>query len=270
MEPTRDSSELGVTWLGHATARVDLDGVSVLTDPLLRSNLGPLHRYVPLPEASTWAGVDLVLISHLHRDHLDVPSLRAVGLDVPVIAPRGSGALLRAAGCRAVVELEPGEVATFGPLEVRATSARHSGYRPPFGPRAHALGYVLRGRHAIYFAGDTGLFPEMAHLAAEDLDLALLPVGGWGPTLRGGHLDVASAVEALRLIRPRAVVPVHWGTYWPRGLRRVRPERFARVGEDFARLAGSEVPDASVARLRPGERRRFAGLEAPRRVERPR
>src|SRR5690606_30878211 len=147
--------------------------------------------------------------------------------------------------------------------------ARHSGYRPPFGPRAHALGYVLRGRHAVYFAGDTGLFPGMAHLAAEDLDLALLPVGGWGPTLRGGHLDVHDAVEALRLIRPQAVVPVHWGTYWPRGLRRVRPGRFARVGEDFAHLAAHRLPEVEVAVMRPGERRGFPTVGVPQGTERP-
>ena len=80
-------------FLGHSTVRVELAGRTVLTDPLLTDTVGPLRRVVPPPDPATWAGVDLVLISHLHGDHLHLPSLRTLGRDVRIVVPRGAGRL---------------------------------------------------------------------------------------------------------------------------------------------------------------------------------
>ena len=101
--------------------------------------------------------------------------------------------------------------------------AVHGGSRGRRGPEIEALGYVINGGgHRAYFAGDTDLFDGMADLGA--LDLALLPVAGWGPSVGPGHLDPARAARALTLLRPRAAVPIHWGTLYPMGLRRLRPD----------------------------------------------
>jgi L-ascorbate metabolism protein UlaG (beta-lactamase superfamily) len=102
----------------------------------------------------------------------------------------------------------------------------------------------------VYFAGDTGLFPEMSHLGP--IDSALLPVGGWGPWLRGGHLDHVRATEALRRIRPASALPIHWGTYWPMGMR--RSWRFTDPGARFAAEAEAVVPDVDVRVVQVGER----------------
>ena len=111
----------------------------------------------------------------------------------------------------------------LGGVQVDAVEALHSGFRPPLGPTAPAIGFVIRGTRSVYFAGDTDMFPGMADLGP--IDLALIPVWGWGPTLgRGLHLDPLRAAEALRLIRPRAAVPIHWGTYWPHAMGRVFPD----------------------------------------------
>ena len=248
-----DPHQLGFTWLGHATVRIELDGVTLITDPVLVNDIFHIHRYAPPPDPAAWAGVDVVLISHMHQDHLDLRSLAMLGSDTPIVVPTGAARLVRSAGHNHVTELATGETMTFDALSIRAVPALHSGFRPPFGPRATAIGYVIRGDHVVHFAGDTGLSPAMSELSSDDIDVSLLPVGGWGPTLRGGHMDPAKAVEALRLIRPRMTIPIHWGTFWPRGLRWFRRNLFERPGYEFAELAKASVDNIEIAALQPGE-----------------
>ena len=138
----------------------------------------------------------------------------------------------------------------------------------PFGPAAPALGFRIRGEHVIYFAGDTDIFPEMAELAP-DLDLAILPVGGWGPTLRGGHMDAVRAAKALTLLRPRTAVAIHWGTLWPIGMGRVRRARFEEPGRRFVDEARRIAPSVSVPLLVPGDWIELPAREASAPLARP-
>jgi L-ascorbate metabolism protein UlaG (beta-lactamase superfamily) len=87
----------------------------------------------------------------------------------------------------------------------------------------------------------------------EGIDLALLPVWGWGPHLGPGHMDPERAAEALRVLRPRAAVPIHWGTLWPMGMGRVMPHRLQRPPVDFARHAARMAPDVRILLTPPGE-----------------
>lgn len=238
---------LELRYLGHATVRLDLDGVRVITDPLLRPRLGPLERRAPPLRRDDHAGIDLVLVSHLHHDHLDLPSLDAVGGEPLVVGPPGIGRLVDR---ERVVELAPGEGTRVGGWQVTATPAAHSGFRPPIGPRSVALGFVLdNGRRRIYFAGDTDLFPGMAALGP--LDVALVPVWGWGPTLGPGHLDPHRAARALALLRPRLAVPIHWGTYWPRLAGRFGRDRLAGPAAAFVAAARELAPTVAVRPLLP-------------------
>ena len=190
---------------------------------MTRGRVGPLRRVEPVPHRDRLRDIDAVLISHLHWDHLDVPSLRDLGRSVPVFVPAGSGPWMRAAGFREVRELARRRHRGHRRGHVRAVQAVHSGFRPPLGPTAPAMGFVVHGTRSIYFAGDTDLFDGMGELG-EPIDVALIPVWGWGPTLgRGLHLDPLRAAQSLRLIRPRAAVPIHWGTYWPHAMGRVFP-----------------------------------------------
>jgi L-ascorbate metabolism protein UlaG (beta-lactamase superfamily) len=225
-----------VTWLGHATVVVDLDGERIVTDPVFRRRVVHLLRAkaADVPEAAT-----AVLLSHLHYDHLDLPSLRAFARELPVVLPRGGGGLLR--GFSDVREIGPGESIELGRLRVDAVEAEHDGRRRPGGPKGPALGYVLRGSRSVYFAGDTDLFAGMADLAP--LDLALLPVAGWGPTLPPGHLDPERAASALALLRPALAIPIHWGTY---RVARRRRDRASAPAEAFARAAAALAPDVEV------------------------
>jgi L-ascorbate metabolism protein UlaG (beta-lactamase superfamily) len=236
---------LEVDFIGHSTLAIEIDGIRLLTDPVTRARVGPLRRVEPVPARRHLAGADVVLISHLHWDHLDVPSLRDLGSRVPIVVPGGSGAWMRSVGFRHVRELSAGESMDVGGVHVEAVEALHSGFRPPLGPTAPAIGYVLRGSRSVYFAGDTDLFPGMADLGP--IDLALIPVWGWGPTLgRGLHLDPLRAAEAVRIIRPWAAVPIHWGTYWPHAMGRVFPERLVEPPAAFVEYAAELAPDVRV------------------------
>jgi L-ascorbate metabolism protein UlaG (beta-lactamase superfamily) len=233
-----------------------------LTDPVTRSRVGPLRRVEPVPSRDRLRGIDMVLISHLHWDHLDVPSLRALGADTPIVVPAGAGPWLRSAGFADVREMALGDELDLGGVSVEAVQAHHSAFRPPVGPSAPPLGYVARGTKSVYFAGDTDMFDGMADLAGpgETIDVALLPVWGWGPVLgRGRHLDPLRAAEALRLIRPRAAVPIHWGTYWPHALGRVLPERLVEPPAAFAEYAAELAPNVRTVPTAVGD---FVAWEA--------
>ena len=240
------SSRLRTEFFGHSTVLIELDGIRLLTDPVTRSRIGPLRRVEPVPVRDRLHEIDAVLISHVHWDHLDIPSLRHLGKDVPIFVPAGAGSWLRGIGFSDVRELAAGEMADVGGVAVRAVPAVHSGFRPPFGPTAPPLGFIVRGSSTVYFAGDTDLFDGMAEFG-EPIDLALIPVWGWGPTLgRGRHLDPHSAAQALRLIRPRAAVPIHWGTYWPHALGRIFPERLVEPPASFVEYAAELAPDVQT------------------------
>ncbi len=257
----------GLHFLGHSTVRVELAGRTVLTDPLLTRGVGPLRRVVPPPDPATWAGVDVVLISHLHGDHLHLPSLRLLGPDVRIVVPRGAGPWLRRRGFTRVAEIAAGETLTDGDLRITGVRAEHSGHR--FGPRlthgpdTAAVGHLLEGGGStVYVSGDTALHDGMPLLGGRAVDVALLPVWGWGPNLGPGHLDPLEAAEAVARVRPRIAVPVHWGTLTvagigprsPLGARMRRllvepPQRFAAevAARDLATTVLVTEPGATVA-----------------------
>jgi L-ascorbate metabolism protein UlaG (beta-lactamase superfamily) len=242
-----------LVWLGHATVCLGLDGRRVLTDPVLRDSVGPLRRVGPSPSRAAYRELDLVLISHLHHDHLDLPSLRLIPARVPVVAPAGAAALLRDRGRRADIhELAPGESVTVAGLRVTATAARHDATRLGSRAKATPVGYLLTSsRQRVYFAGDTGWLPELAALAGR-ADVALFPVGGWGPTLGAGHLDPRQAAQLTALIRPALAVPIHWGTLFLRGASHLAPRRSHQPGALFAQWAGQLAPATDVIVSPPG------------------
>jgi L-ascorbate metabolism protein UlaG (beta-lactamase superfamily) len=241
------SAESGtLTWLGHSCVAIQLDGLGIVTDPVLRERIVHLRRKKPVDLAAL-AGVDLVLVSHIHHDHLDLPSLNRLDRHAQVIVPLGAGRLLRRRGFHTVHEVVAGDEVDVGAVRVRVTHAEHaSGIRMGTG-RVQPVGYLIAGTRTVYFAGDTDLFQGMEALGR--IDAALLPVAGWGSRLPAGHLNPVRAVEALELTEPRLAIPIHWGTYAP-----WRPPR----GDDtpataFAELAATVVPTVDVRVLRPGQ-----------------
>ncbi len=239
-----------VTWFGHATALVE-DRARILTDPVLTKNLLHLHRRAgPVPRSLS-GQVDAVVLSHLHVDHLHLPSLRLLDPGTPVLVPRGAARLLRRLPLEPV-EVSVGDVVPVGEATVLVVPAAHDDNRWPFSRiRGEAVGYVVRGDGSTYFAGDTSTFPGMAQLP-RPLDLALLPVGGWGPWLRGEHMDPEDAAECLAMLEVRVAVPIHYGTFWPRGVGWLRKRIFSEPGREFAEHAARLAAAADVRLLEPG------------------
>jgi L-ascorbate metabolism protein UlaG (beta-lactamase superfamily) len=240
--------EVRLTWLGHATVLLELAGVRLLTDPVLRSRVMHLRRRTPEPADP--GALDAVLISHAHRDHLDIPSLRRLDPSATIVTAPGASRRLRRLG-RTVVELAPGEEIQIAGAAVRAVPAVHPGGRAPIATRSGAVGFVVEGSRRVYFAGDTEVFPGMANLA-EPLDAALVPVWGWGPSLGAGHMDPAQAAEAIALLRPRLAVPIHWGTFLPLGYGRRHAHLLHDPPHQFAAHVATRAPATHVAILAPG------------------
>jgi L-ascorbate metabolism protein UlaG (beta-lactamase superfamily) len=243
-------------YVGHGTVLVSMDGVRLLTDPLLRKRVVHLRRAVPLdPEAVR--DLDAVLISHAHYDHLDVGSLRRLRKTPLAVIPKGLELVLRTAGLGfgRVVGIVEGDEIDVGGVRVVATHADHEGDRPFPRVVATAVGYAILGSKRVYFAGDTDVFPEMDGLVPE-LDLALVPIWGWGPTLgRGKHMDPERAADAVALLRPRVAVPIHWGSYHPIHIGLRRPPAYLREPpQAFVEAVRERAPDVDVRVLQPGER----------------
>jgi L-ascorbate metabolism protein UlaG (beta-lactamase superfamily) len=255
-----------ITYVGHATVLIEVGGLRILTDPVLRSRLGHLRRYGMVPSPQTTESIDAVLVSHLHADHLDRASLRLITSTPAVLGPRGAGALLSWPGSGTLHELAAGESVDLVPTDpfdegpdsvhITATAALHDGRRPPFGPSAEAIGFEIRspaGR--IYFAGDTDIFAGMDRIAGSEddpLDVALLPIWGWGPRLGPGHMDPIGAAEAVKLLRPRLVIPIHWGTLFPIGLGSIASRHLREPPRRFAAQVAERIPETEVAVLEPG------------------
>jgi L-ascorbate metabolism protein UlaG (beta-lactamase superfamily) len=241
-----------VRYVGHATLRIHLDGVDLITDPIFRRRLLHLRRHGDGPSKADRERPDAVLLSHLHLDHTDIRSLRELGADIPVVAPPRGAEFLRRKGLEDVTELAVGESHVVGGVRITATPADHEGRRTPiFGHPGGSVGYEIAGSQTVYFAGDTDLFDDMGDLF-DELDLALLPVWGWGTSLGGGHLDPGRAAKAVARLRPRVAVPIHWGTFFPYGLTRRHGHLLHDPPREFAETVARLAPETEVRVLEPG------------------
>jgi len=231
-----------LTFLGHSTVLIEVDDLRILTDPVLREGVGPIRRQAEAVLPELFQDLDAIFISHGHHDHLDPPSLRRIPGKPTVIVPRGFGSIAAKLELGPVEEVEPGDQLAIDRVRFEVIYAEHSGRREPFGPTGPAIGCLISGSKTVYFPGDTDLFPEMGDLVGR-LDVAMLPVWGWGPTIGDGHMNPLRAAAAAAILRPALAIPIHWGTFYPAGLRHVMPGPFDEPGRAF---------ESALARLAPG------------------
>lgn len=225
--PLPAPDEALVTFVGHSTFLLQTPHGAAITDPQFSERASPVRfagpRRVRAPGVSLadLPEITVVLLSHNHYDHCDVPSLRAlVRRFAPhVVTPLGNGRLLHSLGARSVDELDWWDATTVASFAVTATPARHFSARTPF-DRNRALwsGFVARAdRHSVYFAGDSGYGPHFAEIAARTapIDLALLPIGAYEPRWFMGpiHMNPEEAVQAHIDLGARQSVAMHFGTF---------------------------------------------------------
>ncbi len=220
-------SGLRVTWLGHSTTLIEIDGVRVLTDPVWGLRASPLSlagpkRFQPVPVAlREMPPVDVIIISHDHYDHLDYPTIRAlVKSDVPFVTSLGVGAHLEAWGVAParITELDWWESTVVpGGVQVMATPSQHFSGRTPKTRNATLWSsFVLRSEgHGVFFSGDTGLTTEYGAIRERlgPFDLAMLEVGAWHPAWGDMHLGPENALKAVALLDAETFLPIHWGTF---------------------------------------------------------
>jgi len=261
-----------IAWLGHATADIRMGGTRVLTDPLLRDRVAHLRRHngtsvlgahafdSPVsghsdPAATGRHGVsgdvDVVVISHLHHDHLDLPSIRQLGAGTVVVVPRGAARLVAGHAKGEIIEISSGEDIRVGQTLITAVPAEHHPGRFMSRVKAEPLGFVMEHEDGVvYFPGDTDLHPVMGDLPAPDV--ALLPIWGWGRTLGDKHLDPGRASQAASMLRARSVLPIHWGTFAPLGIRRRPPVWLSRSAEVFTESLARHSPETRLELKTPG------------------
>jgi L-ascorbate metabolism protein UlaG (beta-lactamase superfamily) len=244
------TARLDIVWLGHASTEVRLGGTRLLTDPVLRDRVGHLRRH-RRSSAIEPGPVGAVLISHLHHDHLDLPSLRALPAGTPLIVPRGAARLVAASAPGEVMEMVAGDSVVVDGVTVTAVPAEHHPGRFLSRAKGAPLGYLMeRAGRVVYFPGDTDLHPVMSDLPVPDV--ALLPIWGWGRTLGSAHLDPERAAHAATLLRARTVLPVHWGTFAPLRIRRGAPAWLERPAGGFEIAMARHAPESRLRLVRPG------------------
>lgn len=262
MDPKRFStapdSGLRVTWLGHATMLIEIDGRRLLTDPVWSERTspiswaGPRRYYQPLIAFDDLPTIDAVLISHDHYDHLDYATIVALNArEVMFVVPLGVGAHLASWGVpeTRIVELDWWQRTQLAGVEIISTPARHASGRTLFDKDATLwTSYAILGRRQrLFFSGDTGLFPAMEEIGKRfgPFDLTMIEVGQYHSAWPDWHIGPEQAVEAHQMLRGRVMLPMHWGLFslayhtWTEPAERV--------------LAAAKLADITIATPKPGE-----------------
>ncbi len=257
---TVDDDALRVTWLGHSTLIVELDGQRLLIDPVWSERVSPVtwagpKRFYPPPlPFAQLPKVDAVLISHDHYDHLDCETVSALATTsgAPFFVPLGVGAHLESWGVPAerIVELDWWEEHGVGQLRLVATPARHfSGRSIIMADRDATLwsGWAMIGpHHRAFYSGDTAMFPGFAEIGERlgPFDVTMIESGAYDSMWRDVHLGPEQAVTAHRMVRGKHLLPVHWGLFdlalhgWTEPVERV--------------LAAAEEQGVTVSTPKPG------------------
>lgn len=226
-------TEITASWIGHSTVFVNFFGTRIITDPVFSERIGldvaglftigPRRLVDPALTIDELPPIDLILLSHAHLDHCDLPSLRRFDRSIPVIMAKNTADVIEDLGFRTVYELDWGQWTQVGGLRVEALEVKHFGWRYPWEPdrsRGYRDGrsynaYLLttHGRH-IVFGGDTAYHERFREIRNRGIsvDLAIMPIGAYDPWIRN-HVSPEQAVAMADHLGAKNILPIHWGTF---------------------------------------------------------
>lgn len=265
---TVPASGLRVTWFGHSSTLVEIDGFRILTDPVFSDRvspfgfIGPKRWYAPPIALADLPEIDAVVISHDHYDHLDMKTIRAMqNWRTVFVVPLGMGAHLAYWGIpeSRIIELDWWQEKTFsekGGFKIVLTPARHASGRWLVDNNSKLwAGFALVGnKHRVYYSGDTGLFPAMKQIGEKlgPFDLTMIEVGQYNRSWPDWHIGPEQAVKAHRWVRGRVMLPVHWGLFVLAAHSWTEPvERVSKEAERMKVKIATPLPGQSFEPVKP-------------------
>ena len=213
-----------VSWIGHSTFLINLEGTTILTDPVFSDKVGVsilglatmgLRRYVPPAlRIKDLPPLDLILVSHAHMDHYDIPSLRKLPRDVPMILARDTTEFIEGLRHTKLQELDWGQTAEVKGVRIEAMPVKHWGRRYPWDQDRGYNGLLLtKEKRSLLFGGDTAYTERLpAATNGRPLDVAILPIGGYNPYI-ANHASPEQAWDLFHEMGARYLIPMHWRTF---------------------------------------------------------
>ena len=213
-----------LTWIGHSTFLINLEGTTILTDPVFSEKIGfsvlglatvGLRRFVPPAfQMHELPKLDLVLVSHAHMDHYDVPSLEKLPRDVPIIMARDTKEFAEDIEFTHLTELDWGQSAQVDGVHVEAVPVKHWGRRYPWDQERGYNGLLItKHKRSVLFAGDTACTDQLAAaLKGRRPEVAIIPIGGYNPYI-GSHASPEQAWDMFNELHAKHLVPMHWRTF---------------------------------------------------------
>lgn len=215
--PEVKAGEVCLTWIGHASFLLQIEGMNILIDPNWSMWLKVIKRLKrPGLHIDSLPSIDAVLVTHAHFDHLDRKSLRKVAADQPIVVPTGVGNLVHDLGFNIVHELEEWEQIQLGPLRVSLTPCHHWGARLLHDQHRGFGGFVIEANgRSVFHCGDSAYFQGFEEIGKRfPIEIALLPIGAYdAPSRREVHMNPEEAVRAFLELGAQKLVPMHYGTF---------------------------------------------------------
>ncbi len=253
-EPTSAGKENSSVFIGHSTVLVQLDGQNFLTDPIYRERLYILKRHQPpgIPLQSLPV-LNFILISHGHLDHMDLETLSSFPPNTSVVIPKKLEGYMHDLGFQDVRALSWGEHTSVGSLVIYALPVKHYSGRSLYETQSIPQSYLVQGTKNIFFCGDSGLTPVFQDIGKTfSIALALLPIGCYKPkSFRSIHMGPEDALEAMRMLGAKRMIPIHWGAF------RLSLEPVEDPPKRFLRLLAEQKINPYAVLLQPGEKISF-------------
>ncbi|MFS4457985.1 MBL fold metallo-hydrolase [Bdellovibrio sp. HCB2-146] len=260
-----NKTEPTLTWIGHSSFLLQLEGMNILTDPVFSARTSPVSfagpkRQVALPfQLEELPAIDVVVISHNHYDHLDLATLKKLSQrpdnKTIFLVPLGNQKLLQSEGIQKVQEYDWWDQVKAGPLNFILTPTQHWSARGLFDNNETLWGawYIQGTTQKVFFAGDTGYSKDFQDVASKlgPVDLALIPIGAYEPRwfMKKHHVNPSEAVQIHKDLQAKKSVAIHWGTF------RLSDEAMISPAEDLKKsLSEQRLSENDFILMKHGER----------------